>query len=830
MKKRIYSAILLAFVVSYSGLAGGLNSQPTGLGKILSFEQKKPDNYSVTFNCENGRVRLSFLKSDIIRVHMAPAGKEFPKDDLHLDKGGPYAVIKYDWSPGAVYQFAETQSSYKINAGEFVTVIDKNPFRLHFFNRSGDCILEESEKTGLSFFADTVKAVMNSASNEHFVGGGAYKHFLDMKGSKLVCEPSELGEMDRGGGFPVPWFMSSRGYGLFFNNLSPDATLDFRNEATYSFYAKSGAKEGWDMDFYLFYGPKIEKIIKGYIEVVGKPCLPEKWYFGYMQSECCGGDPNVKNIWADKYRSNRWPCDVFIEDLQGFKQNMDWNRPGYPEMLKNIHAQGFKFGISLPLFRNWWEWKDWDPTDINQRKAYTDTLKKRIPDGIDFIWMDNSERADYWTKKKELNGYPTNSLYGSLWSTANIKAFEDLGLYGRPSISRGGPVGGHRYNVVWPGDIHIGFERLDTDLDWFRNSGLSAYVATTVDLSGFWFEEGGDNKIDVTGIWNPATGKFSTNEHVNRIRRFIDVLMVYPIARMHGGCMSEPDNCFATKPWFLSENEEKLFRHYLNLRYRLFPYIYSAAIEGHLTGRPILGSLVWDYQNDDQTFKQDYEFMFGRNMLVAPVICKEKVYKTPIDEWSVYLPANSGKWVHYWSGQKYDAGTGTTITVKAPLEGKDGLPLFIREGAIIPMMPQMQYIYEVAPEPVTLEIFPKPNNTSDYTLYDCDKGSRLLPFPQLDSYSSTLIKCEDNKSEIRLSIGKSQNIYEIVLHLDKKPLKIMADGMTIKEVDNQGTYKSVTEGSFFGPDLIRGTDFSIPAVHIKYTMKKGEKHEIIVIK
>ena len=830
-----FREILQSIVVStilffFFSLQNANASSVKNLGKVSSIDMKKPDSYSLTINCENGRVRLSFLKPDILRVHMAPAGKEFPKDDLHPDKGGPYAVIKYDWLPGVVYKLTETKLSYKITAGEFVIVIDKSPFRLHYYNLSGDLIFEEAEKEGLGFTGDTVKAVMNCLANEHFVGGGAYKHALDLKGNKLVCEASELGETDEGGGFPVPWFMSNKGYGLFFNNLSPDATLDFTKETTYSFHATSGGKEGWDMDFYVFYGPKVEKIMQGYLQVVGKPCLPEKWYFGYMQSECCGGDPEVKNIWADKFRSNKWPCDVFIEDLQGFKENMEWNKSGYPEMLKNIHDQGFKFGISLPLFRDWWDWKNWDPTDIRQREAYADTLKKRVKDGVDFIWMDNSERAEYWIKKQTLNGYPLRNLYGSLWATANIKAFEDLGLVGRPTLSRGGPVGGHRYNVIWPGDVNVGVERLDTDLDWFKNSGLSGYVASTVDLSGFWYEEGGNNKIDVTGIWNPTTGKFSTNEHVNRIRRFIDVLLVYPIARMHGGCMSEPDDCFATKPWYLDKNEEELFRHSINLRYRLHPYIYSAAIEGHLTGRPILGSLVWDYQNDEKVYKQDYEFMFGRNMLVAPVICKEDVYKTPVNEWSVYLPANSGTWIHYWSGQKFDAGNGRTITIPAPLEGKDGLPLFVKEGSIIPMIPQMQYIYEKTPDPITLEIFPKPESKLIYTFYDSEHGSKLLPSPSLETYTSTLISCDDKVKEIVVDISESDHTYELALHIDKKPVKVLVDGKPIPDLKELNSDNKTAEGFYFGPDNIRDTNFSIQTAYIKFSQLKGKKHKIQIIK
>jgi alpha-glucosidase len=802
------------------------------MGNVKSIEKNSPDEYSIQISCENGNIRLSFLKENIVRVHMAPVGKQFPGDELHTNRGGPYAVIKYDWSPGVKYTIHEETNRYLINAGEYEISIDKNPFRLHFYNQSGNLIFEELIGSGLSYDGNKVRQTIHSSSEEHFIGGGGHKHPLDLKGSEMVCTASELGETDEGGGFPVPWFMSSKGYGIFFNNLSPDATLDFKEKNSYTFHATSGEKEGWDMDYYIFYGPKIEKIIKGYLEVVGKPCLPEKWYFGYMQSECCGGDPEVKNRWAELFRKNKWPADVFIEDLQGLSYNMNWNTPDYPLMLKNIHEKGFKYGTSLPLFRDWWKWSEWDPSDSTQRQSYADTLKKRVAEGLDFVWMDNSERADYWTKKTTLNGYPLKNLYGSLWSTSNIKAFEECGLVGRPSISRGGHVGGHRYNVAWPGDISVGVERLDTDLDWFKNSGLSGYVSTTVDLSGFWLgDEDGSNNIDVTGIWEPKTGKFSGSEHVNRIRRFINVLMVYPIARMHGGCISEPDSCFATKPWNLSFGEEKLFRHFINLRYQLLPYIYSSAIEGHLTGRPILASLVWDYQNDKNVYKQDYEFMFGKNMLVAPVICREKVYKTPVNKWDVYLPANTGEWIHYWSGKKYNAAHGKTITISAPLEGKDGLPLFIKEGAIIPMMPLMQYVNERSVDPLILEIFPKAGSTSNYTYYDAQHGTKLLPVPVLATYSATDISCIDTRGGIDVLISESGQSYELAIHMNSKPVKVKVDGKYLNEFIKFDLYKrEAGNGFYFGRDNLRGTNFKIPTLFIKVKGSKGKKHKIEIEK
>ena len=254
----------------------------TIMGNIKS---KTQDGHNITFECENGKVRLSFLKENLLRVHMAPAGKDFPKDNLHLDENGPYAVVNYTW-PGVKYDIKEEfdydleGAIYKITAGKILIKVRKQPFRLAFYDASNSLLTMEKEgiiDAGLGFEKSKVYETMSLDDDEHFFGFGAHNHPLDMRGRKITCYAKELEKKREDGGFPVPFFMSNRGYGIFFNNLDDDVTFNMGTEPEqYSFEATSGEMEGWDMDYYLMYGPTFEDILKTYIEIVGKPILPEK--------------------------------------------------------------------------------------------------------------------------------------------------------------------------------------------------------------------------------------------------------------------------------------------------------------------------------------------------------------------------------------------------------------------------------------------------------------------------------------------------------------------------------------------------------------------------
>jgi alpha-glucosidase (family GH31 glycosyl hydrolase) len=236
----------------------------------------------------------------------------------------------------------------------------------------------------------------------------------------------------------------------------------------------------------------------------------------------------------------------------------------------------------------------------------------------------------------------------------------------------------------------------------------------------------------------------------------------------------------------------------------MLPYRYSAAVEAHLTGRPILAALVLDYQDDPGTYDKDFHFMLGRWILVAPVMEKT-------DQWEVYLP--KGKWIHYWTGKQYQGGQ--TVTVDAPLNGKDGLPMFVKTGAIIPMMPEMSYIYEKTPEPITLDVYPDAAEPSNYVMYDCDT-------PKASPIKETSFMCLESRSKIAVSIDNSNAAYELWVHCDKQPASVSVDSKMLAKLAGKDEYDSAAEGWYFGPGSFYGSE-QVKTVNIKVPKGSGAR-------
>jgi|GEM_PF-366265 len=740
----------------------------TMMGDVLSHEQ---NDHNVTFRCENGSVRLSFLDEGIIRVHMAPDGR-FPADTLHENENGPYMVVRYSW-PGVPYGISEgfdydlEGTVYNIRAGEFSVKVRKQPFKLAFYDKNGRRLVMEKEgvvNAGLGHEASKVYETMHLPDDEHFFGFGAYNNPIDMRGRKMTCYATEMERKPPCGGFPVPFFYSTNGYGIFFNNLDDDATLEMGTTlGEYRFWATSGGMEGWDMDYYIMLGPKFEDVLKRYIKIVGPPMLPEKWFFGHIQCKCCDwAQKDIVNV-ARRYRAGDWPCDVIIIDMQGMKKDFQWTElyPDPAAMYAELDKTGFKTGLSTALFVDLFDWKRYDPTVPAICAEYWSLHLPRLKDGNAFWWQDNSERfTKYSAMQAFANGYESHELFGSLWAKNVVEGMESEGFHGRPVISRGGPIGGHRYIIPFAGDVPHGLEYITDDLNWLRNGSLSLYPFLLVELGGFKGE-------------NPLSEQ-------NVIRRMINLVPVVPICRAHG-----TGDQGAMLPWQLTERQQDLYRYYLKFRYRLVPYIYSAAIEAAETGRPILAPIAFDYTEDTVTYDKGYTFLIGRQLLAAPVLEKA-------DSRSVYLP--EGNWFHYWTGRKYKGGR--TVTVAAPLYGRDGLPLFVKAGAVIPMMPEMSYIYENKPEPVTLDVWPAEGTSSRWEVLDRETVKSAT--------RKTVLVCAEDEEAIEITIDPAEISYELVVHLDSETAEVTAGGRKLQKLAGKADFDSAAEGWFLGSGLFYG--------------------------
>jgi alpha-glucosidase len=175
----------------------------------------------------------------------------------------------------------------------------------------------------------------------------------------------------------------------------------------------------------------------------------------------------------------------------------------------------------------------------------------------------------------------------------------------------------------------------------------------------------------------------------------------------------------------------------LKLRYQLLPFLYTTLEEAHRTGVPLFRPLMLNYQDDENTYNLDDEFMIGDDLLVAPIV------KADVTARLVYLP--KGTWYDYWTNKKYSGGT--MIRVEAPLETA---PMFVRGGAIIPLAPQMNYVGEKPSDPITFLVYPDDNGSASTTLYE-DDG--LSPAYQQGAFRRTSVKASRATNGYVVSVG-----------------------------------------------------------------------------
>jgi alpha-glucosidase (family GH31 glycosyl hydrolase) len=245
-------------------------------------------------------------------------------------------------------------------------------------------------------------------------------------------------------------------------------------------------------------------------------------------------------------------------------------------------------------------------------------------------------------------------------------------------------------------------------------------------------------------------------------------------------------------PWYLKPDEKETFRYYAQLRNSLFPYIYSAAIQGTLTGLPILRAMPLVFPDDRKVDNMIYQYMFGENLLVG-------VFSD-----SIYLP--KGIWINYWTNEKYNGGK--TVHCKVP-ENKGGL-LFIKGGAIIPYQKTMQFIGEFPLDTLLLKVFP--HGESSYTLYEDDGVTFDYEKKKI---AHTTFECNDTDKEIEFTLLPCQDsysgmpnsrLYQLEIYIPFKPSQVIINGTRIENWNYDSSGKvilSINQKQFQEKQVIR---------------------------
>ena len=701
-----------------------LTSNSHVLGNISVFTV---DTNTVAISSGNSKVRVIFYKDDMFRIWLAPSGTFLNPAGDHIVVSYDYPLIDIDWSDEGDY--------YLITTSKLALRAYKSPLKFALYEKGNETLIW-SEYQGLDYGTRTFQ-YLETHADEYFYGGGMQNGYFSHKGKKIKISKETENWDDGAVPNPVPFYMSTRGYGAFRNTFAP---------GEYDFTDITGTShQEVRFDCFYFYGPSLKEILNGYTELTGRPILPPRWGLELGDADCYNKDgqttPDVIELVADKYRE---------EDLPG-----GWILPndgygcGYtdlPYVVQELANRCFHTGL-------------WTENGVSQIAWEVGTAGTRACK-LDVAWVGSGYLNALNACKEAYQGIEDNSdERGYVWSVC-------------------GWAGTQRYSVVWSGDQSGSFEYIRFHIPTFIGSGLSGYSLASSDLDGIFGGSGFSYVRDLQ--W----------------KTFIPVTYA-----MSGWASSDKH------PWNYGTALTDINRKYLKLKMRLTPYMYTCCNTSYETGTPVVRAMILEFPDDPVTCDKttQYQFMSGEWMLVAPV------YKSTFERDSIYFP--DGKWIDYWNG---DIFSGPVFVNDYPAD-INTCPVFIREGAIIPMYPEMLFDNQLPKDPLTFDVYPSGN--SSFELYEDDGISREH---RNGAYSRTLIESqgpafgEDGPVTITVHEyegeynGKpGQRAYRFEAHIRKHPEGVSLKDEPLDEYNTPEELEQADDGWCYDPSDRQGI------VHVK---------------
>lgn len=528
------------------------------------------------------------------------------------------------------------------------------------------------------------------------------------------------------GGFPMPFFISSAGYGIFFNNPWPHVYFDMGKTWKDRWLVNA---PGGEFDILIIAGPAVRDIVCAFTELTGRIPPPQKSDFGFWVSSLSFETADQLLDVARRLRREDYPCDnlvldgpwrggpEFIRNYQRFGEYMNNDLAWHPDfgdgpaMLDALHAMGFKVALHLNsrIFKKETVAQALDAGLLRQHddevvvkleddageNFFLEHLVPRIEEGVDFWWTDHTDRVSGEIKP----GIPSRNVFGPLWNRLLSKAMAAHGKGERLSLSRGGGIGSQISALPWPGDTAAGIDRFAEDIWFCLNAGLSGFPVTSIDLAGFT----PPSLNDLTPEERDAMTFGKQNLH----RRLFQSIMFVPAPRIHDSGVAPP-----RLPWNCPEESRVLYREFLRQRYQLTPYFFALGLAASRTGEPIVRPLFYTFQDDPATHEISDVFLIGDNLLMAPVVDADATTRR------FYLPR--GLWYDYWTGERVTGGR--EIERPCPIDRLAGLPVMVRGGTILPLQDPTPSLSQTVPDSLRLILYP---DADGHAALDLDEAHNL---------------------------------------------------------------------------------------------------------
>jgi alpha-D-xyloside xylohydrolase len=706
--RRIRLLAVCALVAGWLAVSSGAGAQWLPLNPVKDVKQQSD---GILLAMKTGTLRLQVCTDSIVRLTFAP-GATIPDTPQ-------YVVVKTSW-PAAKFTMSAGDKEVTLATASLKIIITRENGNILYQDANGGKLFEDHTRTLMPVEVNgekTYHAEMFSDlwdSTEAFYGLGQHQAgVLNYHGEAVDISQDNTN-------ISTPFFVSTRGYGIFWNNTSRSR---FNKRFLHALYLSSEVADA--VDYYFLYGPDFDKIISSYRELTGAAPLFGKWAYGFWQCKNKYNSQAEILAVAHKYRELHIPVDNIVQDWFWWNVMGDpvfnKNYPDAKGMIADLHENHFHIMFSFwPFFYKGSPVYD----DMDKRGYFIDRTTSAAfhPTGMALYDAYNPEaRKYYWnlldrglfkigadawwldTDEPESEHREANFLLGDKVALGSGARYVDMyplmhtqGVYeGQRAasdqkrvfiLSRSAFAGAQRNSIAaWSGDVESNWLNFARQIPAGLNFEMSGIPYWTTDIGGF-----------VTG--NPDSPAYR-----ELFVRWFEYGTFCPIFRVHGTRTTNTNEL-----WSYGSDAQSILTSFDRLRYRLMPYIYSLAWMTTNEDYTPMRALAMDFRTDERAQNVGDEFMYGPAILVNPVTEPSATSR------EVYLP--KARWYDFWTGHALDGPA--AISEPAPLER---IPLFVRAGSIVPMGPDVEYSTEKPADPIELRVYAGADGT--FTLYEDENDS-----------------------------------------------------------------------------------------------------------
>jgi alpha-glucosidase len=747
------------------------------------------DYANFTFTTENGtKLKVAVLNDVIIRFRYT--------HERQFERDFSYAIDPEFEATKTEINFHEAMEAYYIATPKLTCRVEKEGLTVTLINEHGKILVEDAQTyraistllRGLS----EVRIAHVAHPGEKYYGLGDKSSALNLRGqTKQNWNTDSFGYSADSDPLyrTIPFYYSLNNglaYGIFFD--TPHRShfdFDSTENSEVSFFA-----EGGEINYYFIYGPELTAVAERYTDLTGRAELPPLWALGFHQCRWSYYPESRVRSLAEEFRSRQIPCDAIyldIDYMDGYRC-FTWNKNHFPdpkEMISDLKSDGFQTVVmidpGLKVDEDYWVYKSglenevycqrtsgelmrgpvWPPECVfpdytrPDVRAWWGKLYKElyVEQGVSGFWNDMNEPAVFKVQRAtfpdevlhdyegELSNHAkVHNVYGLQMSRATSEGLRQLKPHKRPFLlARATYSGGQRFAALWTGDNVASWEHLHIANRQCQRMSISGFSFVGTDIGGFAGVPTGELMVRwmQMGIFHPFYRIHSMGNNVDGA------------SETNKGDIeaAERANRLDQEPWAFGADYEAHMKAAVELRYQLLPYLYTTFWQHSTKGTPMVKSLVFYDQTDEESYDREREFLFGDHLLIAPVdqaMTKEGLFLEEkeeleqelaeqvkdleegddtteravistleaeemieeslpdevelITEQAIYLP--KGKWYDFNDHQLYEGKQKITQSVQL-----DRIPIFVKAGAILPLYPVQQYVGELEIETLQLQVY-----------------------------------------------------------------------------------------------------------------------------